>query len=234
MTRRIVVPRLAAHLACCIQRVSLWKLRGCRCGWWNGAHVLTLRTRMDPRDTWPSSLIPAILFRLSAAAVLLPPLSAWFATIRCTCAGSRTVRQDQRHAFGILRTPDTAGIVFFGLSHFFNRPRRPDARMQPCAQGSLRASAEFRPQAHRDLAAHAKSRGDQLGRGSRCGATYRRIHTTAFNLASSWPFSTSPRHRPPRGRLGSHKLSGQSSPVRGRVCGPALVQSRLARLERIS
>jgi hypothetical protein len=56
---------------------------------------------------------------------------------------------------------DADGLDLFGLSRFLNRRGEPERAQSACAQAiSAGLPAEFRPQAQRDLAMHARRRGD--------------------------------------------------------------------------
>jgi len=166
MTRRIALPRLAAHLDLLHPARSLWKLR------LGSVRLVELeRHVLDPtklgwtrEDDVPSSLIPQFYFDYlrggppsPLAGVVrhnqmdLRGLGALFGKINAMLSES-------------CEHQDTEGIDLFGLSRFLHRRGEPDRAHATCAQAiSAGLPAEFRPQAHRELAAHAKRRGDHAG-----------------------------------------------------------------------
>jgi uncharacterized protein len=163
MTRAIPAPRLAAHVDLLHPARSLWKLR------LGSVRLVELeRHVLDPSrlgwtrdDDVPSSLIPQFYFDYLRGG---PP---------GPLAG--VVRHNQMDLRGLaalfckisaLLSDQSSGdaveaLDLFGLSRFLNRRGEPDRARFACSQAiDLGLPAEFRPQAHRDLAAHAKRRGD--------------------------------------------------------------------------
>jgi uncharacterized protein YprB with RNaseH-like and TPR domain len=160
MTRSIPVPRLAAHLDLLHPARSLWKLR-------LGSvrlvelerHVLdSTRLGWTRDDDIPSSLIPQFYFDYLRGGPASP------------LAG--VVRHNQMDLRGLAalfckintmlsESPEGEGLDLFGLSRYLHRRGEPDRAHSACAQ-ALNAGlpAAFRPQARRDLALHAKRRGD--------------------------------------------------------------------------
>src|ERR1700676_929471 len=160
MTRSIPVPRLAAHLDLLHPARSLWKLR------LGSVRLVHLeRHVLDPTrlgwtrdDDIHSSLIPQFYFDYLRGGPASP------------LAG--VVRHNQMDLRGLAalfckintmlsESPEGEGLDLFGLSRYLHRRGEPDRAHSACAQ-ALNAGlpAEYRPQARRDLALHAKRRGD--------------------------------------------------------------------------
>jgi uncharacterized protein YprB with RNaseH-like and TPR domain len=163
MTRSIPVPRLAAHLDLLHPARTLWKLR------LGSVRLVELeRHVLDPaklgwtrEDDVPSSLIPQFYFdylRGGPASPLagvvrhnqmdLRGLAALFCKINTMLSESS-------------ESGEVESLDLFGLSRFLQRRGEPDRAQTACAQAlGAGLPAEFRPQARRDLASHAKRRGD--------------------------------------------------------------------------
>jgi uncharacterized protein YprB with RNaseH-like and TPR domain len=160
MTRSISAPRLAAHLDLLHPARSLWKLR------LGSVRLVELeRHVLDPTrlgwtrdDDVPSSLIPQFYFDYLRGGPASP------------LAG--VVRHNQMDLRGLAalfckinamlsESPEGEGLDLFGLSRYLHRRGEPDRAHSACAQAlDAGLPAEFRPQARRDLALHAKRRGD--------------------------------------------------------------------------
>ena len=163
MTRSIPAPRLAAHLDLLHPARSLWKLR------LGSVRLVELeRHVLDPtrlgwtrEDDVPSSMIPQFYFDYLRGG----PPSPLAGVVRHNQMDLRGLGA----LFGKINTmlsescehSDTEGLDLFGLSRFLHRRGERDRAHSTCAQAiSAGLPAEFRPQAHRDLAAHTKRRGD--------------------------------------------------------------------------
>lgn len=164
LTRAIAVPRLAAHLDLLHPARALWKLR------LGSVRLAELERHVldAPRLGWrrdndvPSALIPQLYFdylRGGSAEPLagvarhnqmdLRGLAALFGKIN-------TLLSTESHADSNIHSLD-----LFGLSRFLDRRGEP-ARAHTICERALDAGlpAEYRPQAHRDLAVRARRRGD--------------------------------------------------------------------------
>ncbi|MBZ5540292.1 MAG: ribonuclease H-like domain-containing protein [Acidobacteriia bacterium] len=164
MTRAIPAPRLAAHLDLLHPARALWKLR------LGSVRLIELERHVldAPRLGWrreddvPSALIPQFYFdylRGGPAAPLvsvarhnqmdLRGLAALFGKIN-------TLLSTESH-----QDPDIHSLDLFGLSRYLDR-RGEVARAHTVCERALECGlpAEFRPQAHRDLAVRARRRGD--------------------------------------------------------------------------
>ena len=163
MTRSIPVPRLAAHLDLLHPARSLWKLR------LGSVRLVELeRHVLDPTrlgwtrdDDVPSSMIPQFYFDYLRGG----PPSPLAGVVRHNQMDLRGLGA----LFGKINTMlseqaesgDIEALDLFGLSRFLHRRGEPARAQSACAQAiSAGLPAEFRPQAHRELAAHAKRSGD--------------------------------------------------------------------------
>jgi len=164
MTRAIPTPRLAAHLDLLHPARALWKLR------LGSVRLVELERRVldAPRLGWhreddiASALIPQYYFdylrggpRDPIAGIVrhnqmdLRGLAALFGKINTLLASQETDRD------GI------DSLDLFGLSRFFERRGDSDRAHVACTQAlDLGLPSEFRPRARRELALHAKRRGD--------------------------------------------------------------------------
>ena len=164
MTRAIPTPRLAAHLDLLHPARALWKVR------LGSVRLVELERRVldAPRLGWhreddiASALIPQYYFdylrggpRDPIAGIVrhnqmdLRGLAALFGKINTLLASQETDRD------GI------DSLDLFGLSRFFERRGDSDRAHVACTQAlDLGLPAEFRPRARRELALHAKRRGD--------------------------------------------------------------------------
>ena len=164
MTRAIPTPRLAAHLDLLHPARALWKLR------LGSVRLVELERRVldAPRLGWhreddiASALIPQYYFdylrggpRDPIAGIVrhnqmdLRGLAALFGRINTLLASQETDRD------GI------DSLDLFGLSRFFERRGDSDRAHVACTQAlDLGLPSEFRPRARRELALHAKRRGD--------------------------------------------------------------------------
>ena len=164
MTRAIPTPRLAAHLDLLHPARALWKVR------LGSVRLVELERRVldAPRLGWhreddiASALIPQYYFdylrggpRDPIAGIVrhnqmdLRGLAALFGKINTLLASQETDRD------GI------DSLDLFGLSRFFERRGDSDRAHVACTQAlDLGLPSEFRPRARRELALHAKRRGD--------------------------------------------------------------------------
>jgi uncharacterized protein YprB with RNaseH-like and TPR domain len=164
MTRSIPTPPLAAHLDLLHPARALWKLR------LGSVRLVDLERHVldAPRLGWhreediASSLIPQYYFdylRGGPADPLvgvlrhnqmdLRGLAALFGKINTLLASQKTDRDG------------VDSLDLFGLSRFFQRRGDSDRAHVACSQAlDIGLPAEFRPRAHRELARHAKRRGD--------------------------------------------------------------------------
>jgi uncharacterized protein YprB with RNaseH-like and TPR domain len=164
MTRSITAPRLAAHLDLLHPARALWKLR------LGSVRLVELERHVldAPRLGWyreedvASALIPQYYFdylRGGPAEPLagvvrhnqmdLRGLAALFGKINTLLAAEKHSEED------------IEGLDLFGLSRFLHRRGDADRAHSTCAQAlDFGLPAEFRPQARRELAQHAKRRGE--------------------------------------------------------------------------
>jgi uncharacterized protein YprB with RNaseH-like and TPR domain len=164
MTRAIRVPRLAAHLDLLHPARAIWKLR-------LGSvrlvelerHVLDAsRLGWHREDDIASSLIPQYFFdylRGGSARPLAGVVKHNQMDLRGLAALYTKINSllDGRDSF-----EDTGSLDLFGISRFLHR-RGENVRAQSACSKALSAGLppEYRPQATRELALHAKKRGDR-------------------------------------------------------------------------
>ncbi|MBZ5702999.1 MAG: ribonuclease H-like domain-containing protein [Acidobacteriia bacterium] len=164
MTRAIAAPRLAAHLDLLHPARALWKLR------LGSVRLVELERHVldAPRLGWrrendvPSALIPQFYFDYLRGGPAAPLVSV-----------ARHNQMDLRGLaalFGKINTllsteshedPDVHSLDLFGLSRYLDRRGEADRAHSVCERAlDAGLPAEYRPQAHRDLAIRARRRGD--------------------------------------------------------------------------